>query len=305
MINSFFLIVFLSLTLLAISFVEQVLVASGGVSISDRLQNHFLKLKLDDKVAHLIIAGLVILFFAFGVCADIGLKFEPEWVLLIVSLFGGGAVYIVLKDRAMRGFIKDNKYLVGWGSALVALLVNNVARAVTDGEIADAVSFEAGNFPVAQGFVSIVVTLFVWVLALSLIAIIAYVLAAVVLLIGKNMDGMGSSARFCGPGLKKHRKKQAALKTIRLAAIMLGSIVYGYIAPEAIERMSSAPWFGRLINSLIVFSSYHLKPDICGLSNMGEGVWVAQIRYKWASVAIPDKDDGYVFVIKNCPVRVN
>lgn len=303
MTNTFILLIVLMFLLLLVSFFAQAIRNGSEGSKIGMLKEYFKKHSYEDIAAHIAIASFLLLALLVIISKDFSYKPGSVFAFFIFSFFVVLAAFILLRNKKLISFVKSHKSAFGFGVASLVLFISPVSSAITDAVISETVGVEAANFPVAQKMLSIGVTFIVWLWVLALLSSFAYFLVGGYVAFGALWEAQNKSAKFYGPALKKIEDRKAALRYIRFAAASIGLLFFASLVPMWTLKAVDDPWVSKKIAQIIVFSSYHLSPAVCGISSPKDAL-VSQLRYKWASVAVPDEKKGYVFELRECPLKL-
>jgi len=159
---------------------------------------------------------------------------------------------------------------------------------------------EASAFARSQTTFNFIMSLLLWPLAVSVVAAVIY-LPLAIWVMGGGVNARSQKLKYHGAWLKQVEIRKQSFATFRQFSIMLVVTLYLILIPETVGNLAGGQGFDRFMKNVLVFSSYHLPPRTCGLDEAAfKDAKVVALRFKRASVAVPDNLGSYDFSVVPC-----
>lgn len=245
------------------------------------------------------------LFFIILACIKEFLFDELNIVLLWsgpIFLIMTGTIALIVEQYNLIEVYKENSTIIKTTFIVLAICIGYIASAVTDASIADFTTTNASNFPDAQKVITLIATAGIWAYLAVACSLAVYVAISVIALIKiMALDKVFSK--------KKHSEKnflggrRVDPRSYNKEMLILVSIITGFtmtiMAPLQYAQLIREDETNKVLKLLLVETSFHLKPEICGINTPLNSV-MTLLPFKQAVVAIPNKKSTYNFIVIEC-----
>lgn len=292
----------LLLLVMLMSFTVQWRLAANRTTIAGLWKNTRRYLTAPDYIG----GGICLLYIAVvttGMVSKVLDQKPPVWVVyLLITTLLASLVALCLTDKVIFGRLKQYKAWTVLGLGLLGTVISYCSAPLADSAISGFTRLDASAFPRAQAIYVVVMSVLLWPMALVVIGILLYlpVLYASVK-IGVRLKG--EPYRYMGDTMKALERRKDYLAGFRQAAIFIVLTVSVVLVPQGVTHGIQTDAFNNSLKRLLVFSSFHLPPQACGLNGrVPDDARIVPIRYRLASIAIADEHGNYSFKVMPCHV---
>lgn len=225
----------------------------------------------------------------------------PVWLVqvILVALLVA-LVALCITDTVIARMLKRHKPWLYASLGILGAGISYVAGPLADAAISEFTHVEASAFARSQTTFNFIMSLLLWPLAMSVVAAVIY-LPLAVWVMGGSLNARSKKLRYHGAWLKQVEIRKQSFATFRQFSIVLVVSLYLILIPETVANLAGGPGFDRFMKKVLVFSSYHLPPRSCGLTDEAfKDAKVVALRFKRASVAVPDGQGSYRFSVEPC-----
>lgn len=253
---------------------------------------------LDKKVplAYGINGALLVMLIVYGhkvVAGDV-----PFLVLIIAPLVmyicTARLFYLRFKDLLLKySAARVTKVLF----ALLVFLAVWLSNVYTDSVFINYTRIASSDLPTAKAGVLAIVTIFVWVMLLSMLILIPYLLMAFTIRVATPAATSSEAIMCAKPKILNSPPLPSSHVTFTL---FFGLAFSSMSAPHLVSYTSKNPAFEPFVRKLIAYASFHLEESQCA-GRQPKGSVFAPLGYERLAIAIPDEEKGYLFKTIKCP----
>jgi len=259
--------------------------------------------KLPDYMALLIsllFTVLIILALIIRVMAANPFVWLAYGLLLVMLL---AMLILCIADKGILKELKQYKAFGGIALGLVSFAIPYFAAPLADSAISEFTDLEAALFPRAQNVFVLIMSLLLWPLALSVVGLLAFLPLWLKVTAKDGSQAQKDRLSFMNHSQRRSEQRKQVLSAFRWIAVFIALAFILVGVPSAVMQLVSAASFNNALKRTLVFSSFHLSPQACGLSDPAlNNAKVVQVRLRTASVAIPEGEDDFRFERLPCVV---
>lgn len=246
----------------------------------------------------MIIAFLILGIIKKFIITDIDIVFLALGPVLLTIT---GTVMLLNQHYKLIALYKEHSTAVKAISVASATYIGYKASAMTDASIAEFTMTNASNFPQAQNIIKICATVATWAFVAVACSLVFYgVISIAAMFKIFSFDNFSNKNRqrrnFLGGRATKTNEESKEI--IKLGTIIVGTTML-VLAPSEYARIVKADDINTAIKNLIVETSFHLDPKICGVKTPKDSE-MSLLPFKEAAIAIPDEKLTYRFVVIEC-----
>ncbi|WP_460418036.1 hypothetical protein [Pseudomonas sp. microsymbiont 2] len=252
----------------------------------------------------------LLIFASFTVFVSCALTIEflqcppAPWIayalLLAVSL---GGLLLCWQDQGIRSELKKYRAVLLLAVGLISAAIPYLAGPLADATISQFTGLEANAFPRGQNLFVLIVSVIVWPLGLlPLGALVSWFLVY-----GpkwtKQHKALSARLGYLSPRERPLEGCRLWLAHFRRASLLLALNFTTIGVLHTASQLVSTTYASQKLKQALVFSSFHLPPEACGLEHqVSKDATLVQIRFKLAVVAVPDGDEDYRFIRLPCRI---
>jgi len=263
----------------------------------------YINTKLEIKLSAVIYTIILIVIPVTILMKKDGIIIPEIWNISLAVICLGSTFILAWRHFKVSKVYSKHKKLIVSATALLTLIVSVVVSAITDIFISEITLAEASAFPVAQKCFTIIMSIFAWTYVATAIGMLAYTVIGIWLLIAPQSRLSKRNTKYMGEPIKRTISQKLKYELFKLFSIYFGLLLAIIIIPTYAAKIVSSDWFNKASRELLVLSSFHLPPSVCGLTDV-TGSSITQIRYKYAIVAVPDAKTGYKFSTAKCNPKI-
>ncbi len=214
----------------------------------------------------------------------------------------GGTIALLIEHFRLTQAYKDHSALIKTLVIASAVYVGYKATAVTNAVIAELTTTNAANFPDAQKIITIGATVAIWAYGAIIISLLIYVIVALIALFKMVSHDIlkEKETRYhrCLIGRRPASSVNRNRELLLFVSLILGAAIT-VSAPLAYVKTLKSADIENLVKDLIVETSHHLSPTLCGV-DLPKDSKMSLLPFRQASVAIPDENGQWKFVVIEC-----
>ena len=289
-----------------------------GVAAFYCIDKHFQKKRIFIKSPRLKInysfqGWKVVDYSALLIVLCVGVLF----ILVFLQLMGGVIPYIVpraiffiicvstiifsISYYSLASFYARYSVAINIFLTLATLVITLISNSMADATIAGYTNIDAAKFPVAQKTFILIGVVGIWIYAAMYAIFPVFILA-----LAKVVKGQFSWSR------KKRAVKYWELCTnfnaekqrdINLSVAAFVGFAYTVLILLGVITSVDSREVDRVLKKVLVFSSFHLPPDVCGIETYHYGSLISFVGENEVALAMPDRELGYIFQHKKCDIQ--
>lgn len=229
---------------------------------------YFKQADAESFISCLIWGAAVLLYFVAGL-AYVGVssvRFLGLTILIMMAVLP--VILFVVKFQVIK-IVRDNYSWLKWVAGIAAIAVTIFASVYADELIVDATHSRAENFPAAQRVLTAVGALLVYYYLLIFIGFAVYLGQVARVIIKAVMESSGTQewARGIRVVMRRTPSKRASSKIVMFneMAMVVGFAFFVLGMIKVAEDNLGSDSMQKIYQKIIVITSFHAKPEDCGL----------------------------------------
>ncbi|WP_131192672.1 hypothetical protein [Phytopseudomonas daroniae] len=183
--------------------------------------------------------------------------------------------------------------------SLVTVLLVFIASIYSDAHLAQSIGITGAELPAAQRAVTIMLSLVVWAVVFTVVALILYLITALVWMVhsASSADARQKRLSFLmfGGGQRHETKNKEGI----YLTLFIGLAFTALIPLNAVQQVAKEKRLERWANNLTVFASFHLGEHPC-FPEVQAGTRLGLIDSERVIAATPDTQLGYTYELRRC-----
>lgn len=242
----------------------------------------------------LFIGFIVFLFILQGISNATGWRLStPQALGFLTATCLSALLYLGVLGRKYIAKVAEHKGLLKVVGGVLAVCFVTASKIGSDMVIAELTNLPPQELPGAQMLLTFILQPVLGLIAISLLLGYISIPAA-----------FGTLAWWIYQELKASKGTQPTFMTGSYICAFIAMAVSTVILLTMTSSMLKQSFYEKRLRTAIAHSAFHLPPSYCGLPD-AEGAAVAQLKYRRAALAMPDKNKGYVFSSLPCTPKLD
>ncbi|PYC20356.1 hypothetical protein [Pseudomonas mosselii] len=206
-------------------------------------------------------------------------------------------------DKEIWAELKRYRALLMVVIGLTSAAIPYLAGPLADATISRFTGLEANAFTRGQNLFVLIMSLVVWPLGLlPLGALVSWLLGAGHLWAGKRKV-IRARLAYLSPQQRSIENRRLRLATARRISVLVALSFTTAGMQQTASRLVSTTYASQKLKQALVFSSFHLPPEACGLEDQVPGsARLVQVRFELAVVAVPEGAEDFRFIKRRCRI---
>ncbi|PYB74541.1 hypothetical protein [Pseudomonas soli] len=294
---------------LPVSFVVQWGIRGAkGAGVAQRMKSELSTLREVATVSDWMALLIFVNFLVFMVLTLIVqyLHYNPVlWMAYALLLTMVLAMLVLCRvEKEIWAELKKYRALLMVAIGLTSAAIPYLAGPLADATISRFTGMEANAFVRGQNLFVLIMSVVVWPLGLlPLGALVSWLLGTGHLWAVKRKV-MRARLMYLSPRQRLLESRRLRLATARRISVLIALSFTTAGMQQTTSRLVSTSYASQKLKQALVFSSFHLPPEACGLEDqVPASAKLVQVRFRLAVVAVPNGTEDYRFIKRPC--RIN